>query len=133
MSGFRGPLYSNNAAVNMETKLQKEFAVNNVRCSTIHAFGLSIIMEHYQLLGFTTKLTLETKRLSKQLALLIKKVASANNVEPKHLRHAVYKVIRKDRNIGRIKQDTDLAELVAEVLKQYQKVKLRNNWIDYEL
>ena len=60
--------FSKTAALNMETRLIEQFNVGNVRCSTTHAFGLSIVMEYWPELGFTAQPKVQVKQLNKQQA-----------------------------------------------------------------
>jgi DNA helicase II / ATP-dependent DNA helicase PcrA len=123
--------FSKAAALNMETRLEEQFEIDNVLCSTIHAYGYRIIRNNYLSLGFTATPKLKSKQLFKRLANIIKRVASRYHIDKRQLEKAVYSVVNDGKNISQIKQDNDLAKSTAEVLKRYQNLKLKKNWINF--
>jgi DNA helicase II / ATP-dependent DNA helicase PcrA len=123
--------FSKSAAKNMETKLEEQFDVDNVVCSTTHAFGLSIIMDYWPELGFSAKPKVKTKLLNKRLAFIVKKVATQNKIPYKTLQNAVYRATKEGKSSSQIKLDPGLYKAVAEVLKRYKNGKLARNWVDF--
>jgi len=123
--------FSKSAANNMETRLEEQFDIDNVVCSTTHAFGLSIVMDYWSDLGFTAKPTVQIKLLNKRLAFIVKKVAAQNKVSNKKLLNAVYRATKESKGSSPIKLDPKLSKSVAEVLKRYQNGKLGQNWVDF--
>lgn len=116
--------YSKSAALNMASRLAKRFNVWNVRYSTTHAFGLSLVMEHWHELGFTARPKVKTKSSFKRLSFIVKKMAAQDHVDQKQLQIAVYKALKEGRA-------TVLKVSVNQVLERYQQGKLRNNWLDF--
>jgi DNA helicase-2/ATP-dependent DNA helicase PcrA len=123
--------FSKAAALNMSTRLRKKFNVDDVRCSTTHALGLDFIMEYWRDLGFTDQPTVQIKLLAKQLAFIVKKVAAKDKVDAEKLRGAVYGATKAGKNKSQIGQEKGLSKAVADVLRRYQKFKLRKNRVDY--
>ncbi len=105
--------------------------IDDVRCSTTHAMGLSIIMEYWRDLGFSDYPTVQLKQLAKQLAFIVKKVAAESKVDAKKLGEAVYTATKDGKNSCQIEQGKGLSKSVAEVLRRYQNSKLRKNRVDY--
>lgn len=122
--------YSKAAVLNIEERLAG-FNINYVRCSTTHALGLSIIMEHWTEVGFTAKPKVEIKQLGRKLAFIVKKFAAMNKVDAKKLGVAVKMAIINGNNRGQIREGKRISMSVVQVLKRYKNIKLRKNLLDY--
>ncbi len=123
--------FSKAAANNMAGRLEEKFGIDNVVCSTTHAFGLRILMDHWPELGFSAKPKVKTKLLNKRLAFIVKKVAAQNKIPYKTLQNSVYWAIKECKGSSSIKLDPSLSESVDEVLKRYKNGKLARNWVDF--
>ncbi len=118
--------FSNSAALNMSSRLKERFNIDNVQCSTTHAFGLSIIMNYWPDLNFSAQPTVQIKPLNKSLNFIIKKVAAKNKVDAKQLSAAV-STAKKNGNPCKTKNQ----QSVTEVLNRYQAIKQKKEWLDY--
>jgi DNA helicase-2/ATP-dependent DNA helicase PcrA len=122
--------FSNAAALDMKTRLVKQFDISGVQCSTTHAFGLSIVMEHWSVLGFTVQPSVNIKLRNERLATWITKVATKRKVTESELRQLVRAKINGVRD--RMIDSRRLQEAADEVIKSYQRGKQTNNVIDYQ-
>ena len=123
--------FSTAAALNMRTRLKEQFDIDNIKCSTTHAFGLSVVMEYWSELGFKTKPTVKNHGLRRRLANIVKTVAKQNKVEQKTLYQAVYQAVHDGMRHHQIKAESKLSKFVVEAVRRYNNIQMKKSWISF--
>ena len=130
--------FTNKAALEMKERLTKLIGITayQMQISTFHAFGLVIIRENYDLLGFKNNFTIID---SDDSLTLIKKILKDLNLDPKiYNPKAIKNRISGAKNelVGEAQYEsfcnTDFEDIVLQVYKRYQKKLKSNNSLDFD-
>ncbi|MEG0026083.1 MAG: UvrD-helicase domain-containing protein [Bacilli bacterium] len=130
--------FTNKAAKEMKNRLTKLISQSayNMQISTFHAFGLVIIKENYELIGYKNNFTILD---SDDSLTLIKKILKDLEIDPKiHSPKAIKNAISGAKNELIDYQhyeksvENEFEEIVLKVYQRYQKRLKTNNSFDFD-
>lgn len=130
--------FTNKAAKEMKERVIKLVGVQgyNIQISTFHSFGLRIIKENYERLGYEKNFTIID---SDDSLTVIKKILKEQNIDsnrcnPKFIKNQISSA--KNELVTPEKYRTlvhdELSDLTYKVYKNYQETLLRNNCLDFD-
>ncbi len=130
--------FTNKAAKEMKDRISQMVGslAYQMQISTFHSFGLSILKDNYELLGFKSNVTILD---SDDSLSIIKKLVKDNNYDPK-----IYnpKIIRNkissaknelmdDLELSKFSQ-SEFDDVVVMIYREYQEKLMRNNSVDFD-
>lgn len=130
--------FTNKASKEMKERIQKRigYEVYNIWISTFHSFGLRILKEHYDKLGYGKNFTIMD---SDDSLSVIKKIVKEMDLDPKFYNPRVIKSkisSAKNEMIDEIGYEKyahmDFEKVVQEIYVKYQKILKSNNCIDFD-
>ena len=130
--------FTNKAAKEMKDRVSKllGFSSKYMQISTFHSFGLKIIKENYEYLGYDKNFVVFD---SEDSLTIIKKILKEKNLDPdKYNPRAIRNQISKlkndlvDSNNYAKYALTDFDKIVLEVYKKYEDDLLKNNSLDFD-
>ena len=130
--------FTNKAAKEMKERIYKLVGSDayNIQISTFHSFGLKIVKENYNLLGYEKNFTILD---SDDTLSVIKKIMKQMNIDIKQLNPRYVK-----NNISSAKNEliepseyeklisVDYEKIIAKIYNQYQKELVKNNSLDFD-
>ncbi len=130
--------FTNKAAKEMKERVRQLLGpvAYQIQISTFHSFGLSVIRENYELLGYKREFTILD---SDDSLLIIKKILKSLNLDPK-----VYNARTIRSRISSAKNEmltakqlekfsiSDLDEKIVEIYSLYQDKLINNNSLDFD-
>ena len=130
--------FTNKAAKEMKERIIKLVGPSgyNIQISTFHSFGLRIIKENYDRLGYERNFTIID---SDDSLVVIKKILKEMNIDttrynPKFIKNQISSCKNEmvtPENYERLVND-DLTNVVYKTYKKYQDTLLRNNSLDFD-
>ena len=130
--------FTNKAAKEMKNRIIKLVGKEgyNIQISTFHSFGLRIIKENYEKLGFEKNFTIID---SDDSLTLIKKILKEMNIDstrynPKFLKNQISSAKNEMVTPEKYQMlvNDDISEITYKVYKKYQESLLRNNSLDFD-
>lgn len=128
--------FSKTAARNIKNRLRKKYDISNVQCSTIHAFGLKIIMTYWKELGFTKKPKVKIRSLKQQQDEIVKK--AIKGIASKEDKKAIKKAVKlgfKNPNAPRTAADSAATEKrIKDAIATNHHIlakRKEQNWVTY--
>ncbi len=125
--------FTNKAAKEMKERISNLIDTNSIQISTFHSFGLKIIRENYELLGYNKNFTIIDSEDSNSI---IKKILKDLNISENF--KVVKSIISSNKNelitpIDYIKYvQTEFDEMILKVYERYEKKLKKNNCIDFD-
>ena len=130
--------FTNKAAKEMKERIIKQVGSigYNIQISTFHSFGLRIIKENYERLGYDKNFTIID---SDDSLTVIKRILKDMNIDPKRCNPKFIKnqisscknemvTVEKYYNLV----NDDVSDITYKVYKKYQETLLRNNSLDFD-
>ncbi len=130
--------FTNKAAKEMKERIIKEVGISahDIQISTFHSFGLKIIKENYEKLGYQKNFTIID---SDDSLTLIKKILKDLNIDskrynPKFLKSRISsaknEMITPDKYVKFV--NDEVSDVIYKVYKKYQDTLKRNNCFDFD-
>ena len=125
--------FTNKAAKEMKERIENLVGFNQIQVSTFHSFGLKLIRENYELLGYNKNFTIVD---SDDSASIIKKILKELNIQEDV--KTIKNVISNNKNelITPFEYEkyvqTDFDNIVLKVYERYEKKLKLNNCIDFD-
>ena len=130
--------FTNKAAKEMKERIIKQVGSigYNIQISTFHSFGLRIIKENYERLGYDKNFTIID---SDDSLTVIKRILKDMNIDPKRCNPKFIKnqisscknemvTVEKYHNLV----NDEVSDITYRVYKKYQETLLRNNSLDFD-
>ena len=130
--------FTNKAAKEMKERIYKLVGpmAYNIQISTFHSFGLKIVKENYNLLGYDKNFTIID---SDDSLSVIKKIMKQMNIDPKQLNPRYVKNSisgAKNELITPEKYDSlinvEHEKIISKIYKKYQNDLIKNNSVDFD-
>ena len=128
--------FTNKAAKEMKERLEKIVPDNQAFVGTFHSFGLRILRENYQALGFNRNFTILD---SDDVLSVIKKIMKDLNIEkescaPSYIRNRISFIKNEMLSDTEIEKffNTEPEQIAYSVYKKYLEVLQKNNSVDFD-
>ncbi len=130
--------FTNKAAKEMKSRVINQVGSigYDIQISTFHSFGLKIIKENYEALGFEKNFTIID---SDDSLTLIKKILKEMNIDstrcnPKFIKNQISSAKNEMVTVEKYKNivNDEISDITYKVYKKYQDALLRNNSLDFD-
>ncbi len=130
--------FTNKAAKEMKERIYKLVGIEayNIQISTFHSFGLKIIKENYNLLGYEKNFTILD---SDDTLSVIKKIMKRMNIDVKTLnpRYVKNSISSAKNELITPKEyekyiSVEYEKIISKIYEQYQKELVKNNALDFD-
>lgn len=128
--------FTNKAAKEMKERIEKLIGKTNLIASTFHSFGVRILRENYEKLGFTSSFSIMD---SDDSLILIKKIIKylgydIKQFSPYMIRNKISscknEFVLPDEYESYVRNEED--DIVYKVYKKYQEILMKNNSVDFD-
>ena len=128
--------FTNKAAKEMKERIEKLIGKTNLIASTFHSFGVRILRENYEKLGFTSSFSIMD---SDDSLILIKKIIKdlgydIKQFSPYMIRNKISscknEFVLPDEYKSYVRNEED--DIVYKVYKKYQEILMKNNSVDFD-
>ena len=130
--------FTNKAAKEMKERIIKQVGsiAYDIQISTFHSFGLRIIKENYERLGYEKNFTIID---SDDSLTVIKKILKELNIDstrcnPKFIKNQISSAKNEMVTVDKYKAlvNDEISDITFKVYKKYQETLLRNNSLDFD-
>ena len=129
--------FSNSAAKNMKNRLDKKLGIRGIKFSTIHSFGMKIVMKYWQELGFTKKPTVNTKSKRTRHNAVLKRAIKglSNKADKTAVKKAVRQALQNPKQLRTANENVHVEKRINQAIVaciQILSERKKQNWVTYD-
>ena len=128
--------FTNKAANEMKERIEKMVGKTNIQASTFHSFGVKLLRENYDRLGYEKNFNIMD---SEDSLTLVKKILKDLNIDPKTFSpYMIRNKISSNKNEFIMPEEykkfvlSEEDDIVYKVYKKYQEILEKNNSVDFD-
>ena len=128
--------FTNKAANEMKERIEKMVGKTNIQASTFHSFGVKLLRENYDRLGYNKNFNIMD---SEDSLTLVKKILKDLNIDPKTFSpYMIRNKISSNKNEFVMPDEykkfvsNEEDDIVYKVYKKYQEILEKNNSVDFD-
>lgn len=128
--------FTNKAANEMKERIEKMVGKTNIQASTFHSFGVKLLRENYDRLGYEKNFNIMD---SEDSLTLVKKILKDLNIDPKTFSpYMIRNKISSNKNEFIMPDEykkfvlSEEDDIVYKVYKKYQEILEKNNSVDFD-